>query len=160
MLTLVICLQIIAQLDDLCYCSLNICVRLQRKQECDERQEGAVHDVKCSFWLLLSSSSKVESGVVWWKILFSWRKEGGEGCFLRWNDQNILTKTSEWKWDNDQNIVKSNIFSDLKPWLLEVNNFPSLEPNTLDRFHNYNEDCYDDDFIMMLTHIPQCLNIA
>ena len=62
--------------------------------------------------------------------------EGEGGCFLRRNDHNILTKLSEW----DQNIVKSNIFSDLKPWLLEVNNFPSLEPNTLDRFHNYNDD--------------------
>ena len=29
--------------------------------------------------------------------------------------------------------------SKLKPWLLEVNNFPSLEPNTLDRFHK-NDD--------------------
>ena len=71
-----ICLQLIAQLYYLYHGSLGICVGLQRNiaQECDERQEGAVHDVKCSFWLLLSSSSKVESGVVWWKILFSVRK--------------------------------------------------------------------------------------
>ena len=52
------------------------------------------------------------------------------GCSLL---ENVVDQYSVnlWRIYHSSNYI---FLSDLKPWLLEVNNFPSLEPNSLDRF--------------------------